>query len=91
MTEDITAAGRRLVEAHRLRDEAMEQARRFVEALTVDDDPARRAVAAELIEIVGVACLSCHTKCVGDPICETCLAKPAPAQAECVEKAVVHR
>lgn len=36
-----------------VRDEIIDRAQRFAEVLAADDDAIRRAVAAELIEIVG--------------------------------------
>lgn len=48
----IERAEKHLADDH-ARDEKLDRAQRFAEVLAADDDEVRRAVAAELIEIVG--------------------------------------
>lgn len=69
---DVVTEGRRLVEAHRARDEAMDRARRYVEAMAEDPDPIRQQIAEELTVIVGLPCLTCGRKTVSGPVCDNC-------------------
>lgn len=87
MSEDVTIEGFRLVLNRR--DKLLDQVRRFDEALADDPDPVRNAVAAELLELVGLACITCGALCVPGPECETCQDKRAAAEHGHIEKAGV--
>ncbi len=53
MSDELLQEAERHREQDHARDETLERAQRFAEALAADTDPARREVAAELIAIVG--------------------------------------
>lgn len=53
MSDELLQEAERHREHDHARDETLEHVRRFVEVLAADEDPGRREVAAELIEIVG--------------------------------------
>lgn len=54
MSDPIVAAAEKHLAADHARDETLDAAQRFAEALSADTDAVRRAVAVELIAIVGV-------------------------------------
>lgn len=53
MTDELIAQAEKHLAADHARDEILDRAQRFAEVLAVDADAVRRAVAAELIKIVG--------------------------------------
>lgn len=73
MCEDPVHEGYRVALRHR--DEDLERVRRYTHALSNDLDPVRHEVAVELVDLLGVPCLSCEIKCVNGPMCETCMAR----------------
>lgn len=52
--DDPVEQVKRILADYHAATETLEHAQRFAEALAGDNDPGRRGVAAELIEIVGV-------------------------------------
>lgn len=53
MTDPLIERAERHLAADHARDQKLDRAQRFADALARDNDEVRRAVAAELIEIVG--------------------------------------